>query len=151
MSKDNEINELLSNIQKCLDVYTISELSKALRDVLDSKYNKGLYVRKVFDLVSSLYGIRVKDLVKSKSRGESEMARRMCYCLLKNDVKLSLGYISNSVFYRAKSSISKGVNYLNKCEGSKIKHEIEFVDNYKRLKLELVKFINENKINKYGS
>jgi hypothetical protein len=56
-----------------------------------------------------------------------------------------MGHISKKIFHRDISSVSKGVKYLYDCEGSRIPREKEFSDTYKKLKIELINFINEQK------
>lgn len=145
MDDNKEVSKLLKNIQKGLDLYSVEELNKALTQVLKSSHNKSGEIKYTLDIVCSRFGISKNKLTRSSCRGEVELARRTSYCLLYIDVGLQMGYISNKIFYRDISSISKGVKYLYECEGSRVPIEIEFVKRYKELKIELINFINKQK------
>lgn len=145
MSENKDFENLLKNIQEGLKLYSVKELNEAILKALNKKHDKTLEIDYVLTLVCNKYGITVKSLKQKNARGSILEAKQICYCLLNQNLGLSIRYIAEKIFFNWATSVAIGIKRHKASSGKDLFKNKPFMDNYQELQLELIKFITENK------
>lgn len=144
MSENQETLHLLKNIQKGLEKYSVKELNEAIQVALNKKHDRKREIDFVLKSVADYYKVSVHTLKQSNTRGKIQDAKQVCYCLLKNDLGLSIRYIAKSIFFNWPNSVATGIDRYKNAQPN-IKTDKEFLDIYNLFQQKLIKFITEQK------
>lgn len=145
MSENKDFENLLKNIQEGLKMYSVKELNEAIIKALNKKHDKTLEVDYILTLVSNKYGISIKSLKQKNARGKILEAKQVCYCLLNQNLGLSIRYIAEKIFFNWATSVAIGIKRQKQSAGKDLFKNKPFMDNYNELQAELIKYITENK------
>jgi len=99
MSENKDFENLLKNIQEGLKIYSVKELNEAIIKALNKKHDKTLEIDYVLTLVATKYGISIKTLKQKNARGKILEAKQISYCLLNQNLGLSIRYIAEKIFF----------------------------------------------------
>lgn len=147
MNDNKEIVTLLKNIQEGLKHYTPEELNDALVKVLSEKHDKAPEIDFILSSVASKYDISRRTLLKSSARGEIQQARTLAYCLLHINLGLSIRHIAQKIFVKKyHNSVAVAIKYYRNCD-QKIPSERDFLQKYEALKIDLIRFIQDQNNN----
>lgn len=132
MQEKQDLELLLTNIQRGLKIYSVQELNSALSKILTQKQDKQKEVNIALSIVCAEYRITRETLMKKNGRGELADAKDIAYCLLHFGLDLRVRHIAKKIFFNWPNSVSKGVKRL-KTINPKIKQDQAFLDTYKKL------------------
>lgn len=140
MQENKEMEKLLSNIQEGLKKYSVKELNQAIVAVLNKKHDKTEEIDYILELVSKEHGISVNTLKKSTSRGKIQTAKQLAYCLLHNNLGLSIRHIAERIFFNWPTSVQTGVKRY-RTASSNPQVDKEFMNSYVKLNNKIVGYI----------
>ena len=143
MSENKDFENLLKNIQEGLKVYSIKELNEAIIKALNKKHDKTLEIDYVLTLVATKYGISIKTLKQKNARGKILEAKQICYCLLNQNLGLSIRYIAEKIFFNWATSVAIGIKRYKNNSGKELFKNKPFVDSYNALSEELIKHLTK--------
>lgn len=135
-----DLEQLLKNIQEGLKTYSIKDLNKAIIIVLNKKHDKAHEIEFILQTVSEQYDISVTMLKQSTSRGKVQEARQVCYCLLHNDLGLSIRHISDKIFFCWPTSVVSGLKKFKTLD-LRIKKNKELQDAYEYIQKKLILYV----------
>ncbi len=122
--------------------YSPTELNNALLRVLSEKKDKKIEVDYVIDHICTLYKVSRKHIMKKYVKGDTAVAKTMCYGILVNTLGLSARYVAMQIFDNQKPhTVAKGLENIRKMDPTKFKHEKDFMDKYEDTKMKLAQFI----------
>ena len=140
MRENEEVEYLLTNIQKGLKIYSVKELNNAISKILTKKEEKIDEINYILDLVCEHFEISMSQLKKKGARGRIIDAKQTAYCLLHFNTGLPIRYIAKKIFNNWPNSISIGIKRVKNAD-VKIKQEEVFMYNYKKLQQKLSVYI----------
>jgi chromosomal replication initiation ATPase DnaA len=143
MSENKDFENLLKNIQEGLKVYSIKELNEAIIKALNKKHDKTLEIDYVLTLVATKYGISIKTLKQKNARGKILEAKQISYCLLNQNLGLSIRYIAEKIFFNWATSVAIGIKRYKNNSGKELFKNKPFVDSYNFLSEELIKHLTK--------
>ncbi len=143
MSENKDFENLLKNIQEGLKVYSIKELNEAIIKALNKKHDKTLEIDYVLTLVATKYGISIKTLKQKNARGNILEAKQICYCLLNQNLGLSIRYIAEKIFFNWATSVAIGIKRYKNNSGKELFKNKPFVDTCNALSEELIKHLTK--------
>ena len=121
--------------------YSPTELNNALVRVLSEKKDKKIEVDYVIDHVCTVYKISRKHIMKKYVKGDTAVAKIMCYGILVNTLGFSARYVAMQIFDNQKpQTVAKGLEHIRNMD-PKFKHEKDFMDKYEDAKMKLAQFI----------
>jgi chromosomal replication initiation ATPase DnaA len=144
MRENEEVEYLLTNIQKGLKIYSVKELNNAISKILTKKEEKVEEINYVLDLVCEHFEISLSQLKKKGARGRIIDAKQTAYCLLHFNMGLPIRYIAKKIFNNWPNSISTGIKRVKNAD-IKIKQDEIFMLNYKKLQQKLTLYITTTK------
>jgi chromosomal replication initiation ATPase DnaA len=144
MQENKEVESLLTNIQKGLQMYSIRELNTAIKGIIDnSGETKKDTIKYTLHIVCMNFNISMSDLMNKNNRGTIVDAKQIAYCLLYFQLNLSVKYISTSVFKSWRNSIYRGINRLKNINPN-IKDDDNFLKKYNTIKETIELYIKNN-------
>jgi chromosomal replication initiation ATPase DnaA len=144
MSKNQDIETLLKNIQHGLQKYSVNELNDAIIKALSEKHDKSGEIEYVMKIVCNEYNVSEYTLKNMKKRGTLQEAKQLAYCLLYFNVGLTIKHISETIFFNWQTSVATGIKRFKKLD-IQHKQDKEFYEKYNRLRNKLTKYINKQK------
>lgn len=144
MQENKEVEHLLNNIQKGLQMYSIKEFNTAIKGIIDnSGETKKDIIKYTLHSVCLNFKISMSDLMSKNNRGTIIDAKQIAYCLLYFQLNLSVKYISSSVFKSWRNSIYRGINRLKNINPN-IKDDENFFKKYNTIKDTIEIYIKNN-------
>ncbi len=136
MTDKQEINNLLTNIQKGLDIYSVSELNAAIVEVLEKKDEKSIKKNKVIEAICDVFSCNRRVLLNSAFRGDNRLPASILIIYLNKEYDFSHRYISNNVFNQRESSFSNVSRIISsyKSLNPKVKSDADFIMYYTKVK-----------------
>tara|TARA_R110001606_G_scaffold397588_1_gene574509 strand:+ start:1085 stop:1513 length:429 start_codon:yes stop_codon:yes gene_type:complete len=137
MSKKQELETLLGNIQKGLKKYSVQDLNEAIVTFLNKKNDKSLEIEQVIKIVSKEYNVSKATLKNKNARGNLQEAKQIAYCLLHFNLGLSIRYVANNIFFCWPTSVAVGIKKFKSADNNHIQDK-RFIDKYEKLQTELI-------------
>lgn len=145
MAENTDIEDLLKNMRKALKHYSVKELNEAIITSLSKRKNDiNKEVNYILKIVAAQYKVTEMILKNSVSRGKIVEAKNIAYCLLHYDLGLSIGHISQRIFFNSRNSVYTGIKKLKSLNLS-IKADKDFYDTYQQMQSKLLIFITDKK------
>jgi chromosomal replication initiation ATPase DnaA len=145
MNIKNDVEELLKNIQKGLNQYTIKELNDAIVSFLNKKEDKSEEIIFILNLVAKEFKTNITTLKKKNVRGIISEAKQITYLLLHINLGLSTRYISDRIFNNWHSVVHKAITRFNNAN-IQLKPDRDFIEKYEKLsQLFIESFTTESK------
>lgn len=141
MSGKDELVIFLKQLHKVISKVGMEKVLSKITDItLD---DKNRFEREICEgiitICANYYLVERNDILVSKKRGNVSEARRMCFALMKSDLKISDSSIGDYVGGRSKQYVHNELRtiVLDK-EKLKTKYEIQFYEDFLKLQQELL-------------
>ncbi len=136
MSK-NDVSKLLKTIQYGLQHCSIQELSENIKNSVIVKDDRKEDALKVIKIVALHYGVSIESILKGKKRGVVTDAKRMCFCLIHNELNFTISYIADKIWDKIHYyTVQSAINFYKEIN-EQIKHEKEFKEVYSKIKTKI--------------
>ncbi len=136
MIEKNFVENIVNGIHEGLKTHSAKEVVDAVSSALTQKSEKIHSVEKVLALVCEEYNISKKALMSSSAARGAAQARKMAYCLLYVELKLSVYYIAKRIFFKWNNSVVVAIKHYNNLD-ERIKPDKEFKERFEKLKCKL--------------
>ncbi len=136
MNQAKDFSDLLTNIHKGLEMYSINELNCALVEVLEAKDSKSIKKNKVIDSVCKVFNCNKRTLLNTAFRGDNRLPASVLIVYLAKEYDFSHRYISRNVFNQGDKSHSNISRIISSCNNlnPKIKSDADFIVYYDKVK-----------------
>lgn len=117
VSKSSENVEMLRQLQKVVGKYGVNFVTKELRRLDERSSNKHTerIINHVLESVSKRYAIDIKDLMYSQKRGDTVVARKLCFILLNMNMEVGQEYIAE-YFGKTRKVVGRALSEFVQCE-----------------------------------
>ena len=140
-TNEKAVAKLLKNIALGLQKYKIDDLNEAICKIIAKKENQQAEIDYVMKMVSRMYQITPSTLVKSRSRGDIQQARKLAYCLLHYTLGLSIRQVA-TLFNRWHNSIASALRQYQSHQPTKFKMDQEFETKFRTCQKDLLQHMN---------
>lgn len=141
MADKESLAQLFKTLQKALDSHSVQDITEAVSAYLAKKSDKHEEIHFVLEIICEEFNISRRMLVSSNLRGKITEARNLTYCLLHNELRLPVRYISTGVIPRkTHCGVFNAVSYF-KSLNTEVKVDREFKEKYDRMLIKLSEFI----------
>ncbi len=101
-TENKELELLFRNIQQGLKRYSLAELNENIGSLVNGENEKLLdrhrHINVVLDIICNDFKITRSMLLKGRGKGKVQEARKFAFCILYNDLNLTIRYIAKRVF-----------------------------------------------------
>lgn len=136
MDKKEDINNLLTNIQRGLELYSVSELNEAIVEAINKKDEKSVKINRVAEAVSDIFNIKKRTLLSTAFRGQNKLPAAILIVFLRKELDINHRYMAKNVFNINASSESSIFRIITqyKTLNVNIKKDAEFLNHYEKVK-----------------
>ena len=149
-TENRELELLFRNIQQGLKRYSLAELNENIGSLVNGSTQKLIdnhrHVNVVIDTICADFKIPRGTFLKGRGKGKVQEARKYAYCILHNDLNLTIRYIAKRVFsLKWHTSVSVVLKY-EKTLKTELKPDRLFLENLTRLRQAIKEKINNDTI-----
>jgi len=150
MSTEKDLSTLLGNFKEALNHYNISDLNKALLNLLNkTNVDRDAKVEATIEYLCEKYSITRNQLLHSRYNRDIIEPRKLAYTILYN-LEVSSRYIASRVFfYKNHANVTRAIVEFKKMNPN-LKQDKDFLEKFNQAKEHITKKITESmSVNKY--
>lgn len=137
--KDNtqELSDFFKNVQRGLQLSSLSELNSALMQVLEKKDEKCILKNRVIDVVCSVCECNKRTLLNTAFRGTNKIPAALLMVFLNKEYDFTHRQLAYDVFnlnQNSRASISRVLYSFKTLTPKSKKSHAEFMEKYNRIK-----------------